>query len=225
MPSFCKHENCKKRGMYNYQRGNGAYCYLHRTPNMIDLYKSISQKRKLDEDQDHSLQDQPPLKKHNHSGNKKCKNSQCNRIAIYGFPGLPAEFCSIHMVTYMINRRTRLCCHLDCNQVARYNLPDQSPMYCKLHKEENMVNRKDRLCDENNCHKIALFNFDNQSPLYCNVHKKTGMVLRKSNKCIEIGCNTRACYGLTSDSRPVYCAKHKAPNMVNKMYSKFDQPK
>lgn len=232
MPSKCKDNNCTKRGIYNYDRGDGAYCSIHRTDGMINLYKSPSKKRKLEETEvsdDTSVENTPidnqvqsSVKRRKYSY-KKCKNDQCNRIAMYGFPSLPGEFCSKHMLIGMVNRRTRLCTFPTCVNVARYNMPDQYPIYCRLHKQPNMINRRDRLCIKENCTKIALFNDNDKPPMYCYSHKTNDMILRKSNKCIVSGCNTRACFGLPLDTKPKYCNKHKLPLMINKIYTKFGQ--
>lgn len=140
---------------------------------------------------------------------QKCLEPGCKNERNFNFPGLKAEYCSLHCITGMIDLRMKKCidCPVDNITYPCFNYPDiKQPKYCNLHKKEGMVNKLAKQCSFPNCdtNKKGYYGYkDNLDNVFCFNHKKDDMTNLSHIICIK--CNKScAIYGIPGKS-PSYC--------------------
>jgi len=230
----CENTECKKiNPHFNLpNEKKGRFCGEHALDGMIDInvkrcefvgcmvqarYNIPSQKRKGRFCQEHIPEGEIMI----NVLTKKCAHPDgCTTRPTYNYPGEEqAIYCPKHALKDMENIKCKRCEEKDCQTRATFNLPDEvEGKFCRKHKKAGMKIVNVKTCAHENCDTMnPKFNLPGQiSGLFCSKHsdKKT-MINVCDPLCQRIGCNTRACYAKEGDKKPLFCAVHPEPDMVN----------
>jgi hypothetical protein len=105
----------------------------------------------------------------------KCKSTDCEKRASYGFEHNKAEYCSTHKAQNMFLVTVKLCQGENCKKYPHYNFYGETKgIYCISHKLESMQ-VVGSLCIIDTCKNIAKYNLKNMKRQYCEHHKTANM--------------------------------------------------
>jgi uncharacterized protein YajQ (UPF0234 family) len=143
-----------------------------------------------------------------------CKESDCEKRALYNYKGLKQLYCKFHKKDDMINVVDKKC--IACKEKHPYfNYENENKAeYCNDCKLDDMINVKDKKCIVCN-NKQSCFNYENEKKrLYCTDCKLDGMIDVKNKKCIE--CNIkRPNFNYENKKNGLYCNNCKLDGMID----------
>ena len=144
----------------------------------------------------------------------KCKNTDCEKRASFGFEHNKADYCSKHKEQNMFLVTVKLCQGENCKRYPHYNIQGESNgIYCIAHKLENMK-VVGTLCIVDTCKNIAKYNLKNIKRQYCEHHKTGKMVESGKNICQTNDCLITAIYG-NIGKKATQCVIHKETQMID----------
>ena len=220
-------EKCTKSALYNLKGCSPAYCSLHKTEEMVDVFsircdhenengescnKTVSygyrDTKKKVRCAEHKLEGMIDLK------HPPCQEPNCMNTRSYGFPNdKSATYCSEHKKDGMINVKHKKC--EKCSQIPSYNYNGETTArFCKEHKLENMVDVTHKRCEYNGCIHRCLYNIKGEKPRFYNHHKTNEMIDVLNKRCKYIDCYKFPSYNYPIESKPLYCSEHKLKDMI-----------
>lgn len=188
----CCFENCDLRPYYNTAGNPARYCFIHKTPEMINV------------------------------NCKPCAYEGCKKLPSFNYLGGPRLYCGTHKLAGMVNpfNDRYFCVHEGCGKNPSFNFDGTGSqrMYCSEHKLSGMINisKRNLLCVHPDCSTIANFNLHGfTSGLYCNIHKLDGMINVTRRLCQYPDCSKTPTYNLAGETKAVYCSQHRTDGMVD----------
>lgn len=222
-------DKCTKSALYNLKGCSPAYCSLHKTEEMVDVFsircehenengdscnKTVSygyrDTKKKVRCAEHKLDGMIDLK------HPPCQEPNCTNTRSYGFPNeKAATYCSEHKKNEMINVKHKKC--EKCSQIPSYNYNGETrARFCKEHKLEDMVDVTHKRCEYTGCiHRCLYNNIKGEKPRFCINHKADEMIDVANKFCLQNECNRRPAYNISTENKPLYCSEHKIKNMIN----------
>jgi hypothetical protein len=184
-------EKCTKSALYNLKGCSPAYCSLHKTEEMVDVFSIRC---------DHE----------NENG------ESCNKTVSYGYRDTKKKIrCAEHKLEGMIDLKHLPCQEPNCMNTRSYGFPnDKSATYCSEHKKDGMINVKHKKCEK--CSQIPSYNYNGETTArFCKEHKLENMVDVTHKRCEYNGCIHRPLYNYYTETKPIFCMNHKLQLMIN----------
>ena len=153
-----------------------------------------------------------------------CKEPNCisektgkRTIAIYGFSGEGAKYCSKHKLEGMVNVKDKTCIFENCKTIPYFNYPNENiGLYCSKHQKPGMKNVKSKTCAFEGCTTMPSFNYEKEKKaLYCVTHKLEGMINVISKTCAFESCEIQPSFNYSTKKVGLYCVEHKLEGMKN----------
>jgi hypothetical protein len=176
---------CGRKARFNYPGSIAAYCRLHKSEGMVDVY--IPTCRECNDKAYYGprgTNEKLYCSKHKKEEmvNNAYKNLclECNKRARYGFEDEVPLYCLKHKKEGMIDVcLRRKCDYPGCTNCPRYHYKSkQSPKYCGLHKKKGMTTKS--LCKFEACERYATYAFEEDKKLtFCGKHKRKGMIKKR----------------------------------------------
>jgi len=184
-------EKCTKSALYNLKGSSPAYCSLHKTEEMVDVFSIRCEHE-------------------NENGDS------CNKTVSFGYRDTKKKVrCAEHKLHGMIDLKHPPCQEPNCTNTRSYGFPNEKvATYCSEHKKNGMINVKHKKCEK--CSQIPSYNYNGETRAkFCKEHKLENMVDVTHKRCEYNGCIHRPLYNNYNETKPKFCINHKLPEMVD----------